>query len=56
MVDSKLFIFGGQVDGKFLNDMWALDLNTCTLDRPSPLLRLLTRYFRSTIKSRLGLV
>ena len=31
LVDSKLFIFGGTIAaGKYSNDMWVLDLDSCT--------------------------
>ena len=29
LVGSKLFVFGGWTGSKRLNDIWALDLNSC---------------------------
>ena len=31
MVGSKLFVFGGKIGGKRLNDMWAFDMNSRTI-------------------------
>jgi hypothetical protein len=30
LVGYKLFVFGGRTDKRRLNDIWALDLNSCT--------------------------
>jgi hypothetical protein len=32
IVGTVFFVFGGQVDGTFTDDLWAFDLNTCKFD------------------------
>lgn len=29
MAGTRFIVFGGQVDGEFLNDIWSFDLSTC---------------------------
>lgn len=29
MHDSKFYIFGGQAEGAFMNDLWAYDIRQC---------------------------
>lgn len=31
IIGSKLFVFGGQINGEFLNDMWAFNLDSRAL-------------------------
>ena len=29
MIGTKFYVFGGQTDGEFFNDLWVFDVNTC---------------------------
>jgi hypothetical protein len=54
LVGSKLFVFGGKSSGERLNDIWALDLNSCTFGPrfPEPFYPI----FNSKIESFLGVI
>ena len=30
MHDTRFFVFGGQAEGSFMNDLWAYDIKQCT--------------------------
>lgn len=32
MCGTKFYIYGGQVDGEFLDDLWCFDLSSCECD------------------------
>lgn len=50
MHESCFYVFGGQVDGSFMNDMWVFDLNSCEFQsnlprsRAHPLTRLSSQW------------
>ena len=34
MNDTRFYVFGGQVEGEFMNDLWSYDIKQCPLLRP----------------------
>lgn len=34
MLDSKLYVFGGQAEGSFMNDLWSYDIRQRTYSVP----------------------
>lgn len=54
MVGSKFYMFAGQVDGEFMNDLWMFDLNTCTFRDYKILTGLSSDVVCSAIQSCLG--
>ena len=50
MVGTKFFVFGGQVDGEFLNDLWAFDLQLRKFTSTLPLHDDI--YYLSQVKSK----
>ncbi len=35
MHDTRFFVFGGQAEGSFLNDLWAYDIKQCECSFPN---------------------
>jgi hypothetical protein len=32
MIETRFFVFGGQAEGAFMNDLWAYDIKQCELE------------------------
>lgn len=55
MAGSKFVVFGGQVDGEFLNDLWSFDLNSRMWYFFAHVSMLIRWTPRSSIKGGLGI-
>jgi len=55
MIGTRFYLFGGQVDGEFLNDLWSFDLNSRKCRRFASLLGIDLEWYRQWLKmNRIG--